>query len=83
MTGVETVMGQYATARTFPELQLSDVLTPFGTDFVNQACGSGTVAFYAHCPGTEHLQVVTRAADDYLAWIDYRFAGKAAPSSCK
>jgi pimeloyl-ACP methyl ester carboxylesterase len=37
MTGVETVMGLYATARTFPELQLSDVLTPFGVAFVTEA----------------------------------------------
>ncbi|MEI7703896.1 MAG: lipase family protein [Deltaproteobacteria bacterium] len=158
MTGAETVMGLYATARTFPELQISDVLTPSGVAFVTeaakhqcskhmgqaleyeqaqrgpamrsdpqnleawgkrtvqmalgspparvpvavyqgdddptifpaaseayvkQACASGTVALYTHYPKTDHLQVPFRAADDYMAWIADRFAGKPAPSSCR
>ena len=157
MTGAETLMALYATAGTFPELSLSDVLTPFGVDFVTasagvqcskhmgqaleyqqalngpavrpdpqneaawakrtremalgnppakvpvavyqgdadptvfpaaseayvkQACASGTVALYTHYAGTDHVQVPFRAADDYLAWIADRFAGRPAPSSC-
>jgi hypothetical protein len=37
MTSSETIMAQYAMAVTFPELQLSDVLTPFGIDFIKEA----------------------------------------------
>ena len=33
----ETIMAQYAMAVTFPELQLSDVLTPFGIDFIKES----------------------------------------------
>lgn len=50
--------------------------------YVKQACASGTVAFYAHYPKTDHVHVPFRAADDYLEWIAGRFAGKPAPSSC-
>ncbi len=158
MTGAETLMALYSTAGSFPELRLSDVLTPFGVDFVTasarvqcskhmgqaldyqqslngpairsepqdeaawarrtvemalgnppskvpvavyqgdddptvfpaaseayvkQACASGTVALYTHYAKTDHLQVPLRAADDYLAWIADRIAGKPAPSSCR
>jgi pimeloyl-ACP methyl ester carboxylesterase len=158
MTGTETVMALFATAGTFPELRISDVLTPFGVDFatasaavqcskhmslaldyqqalngpavrpdpqneaawakrtlqmalgnppakvpvavyqgdddptvfpaaseayVKQACASGTVALYTHYAKTDHVQVPLRAADDYLAWIADRFAGRPAPSSCR
>ena len=37
MTTVETIMAQYAMTVTFPELKLSDVLTPFGIDFIKEA----------------------------------------------
>ncbi len=37
MTTVETIMAQYALTVTFPELKLSDVLTPFGIDFVKES----------------------------------------------
>jgi pimeloyl-ACP methyl ester carboxylesterase len=157
MTGAETVMALFATASTFPELRISDVLTPFGVDFVTasaavqcskhmgqaldyqqalngpavrsdpqdeqawakrtlqmalgtppskvpvavyqgdadptvfpaaseayvkQACASGTVALYTHYARTDHVQVPLRAADDCLAWIADRFAGRPAPTSC-
>jgi hypothetical protein len=37
ITSSETIMAWYATAVTFPELQLSDVLTPFGIDFIKES----------------------------------------------
>ena len=37
ITTSETIMAQYAMAVTFPELQLSDVLTPFGIDFIKES----------------------------------------------
>ena len=37
MTGAETAMALYASARTFPELQLSDVFTPSGLSFMTEA----------------------------------------------
>jgi hypothetical protein len=37
ITTSETIMAQYAMDVTFPELQLSDELTPFGIDFIKEA----------------------------------------------
>ncbi len=37
ITSAETIMAQYAMAVTFTELQLSDVLTPFGIDFIKES----------------------------------------------
>jgi len=37
MMTAETTMAQYALTETFPELKLSDVLTPFGIDFIKEA----------------------------------------------
>lgn len=37
MTTSETIMAQYAMAETFPELQLADVLTPLGIDFIKES----------------------------------------------
>jgi predicted amidohydrolase YtcJ/acetyl esterase/lipase len=37
MTISETLMAQFAMAGTFPELQLSDVLTPLGIDFIRES----------------------------------------------
>ncbi len=37
MTTSETLMAQFAMAGTFPELQLSDVLTPLGIDFIKES----------------------------------------------
>lgn len=37
MTNTETIMTQFAMAGTFPELQLSDVLTPLGIEFINES----------------------------------------------
>ena len=37
MTTSETIMAQYAMAGTFPELQISDVLTPFGVEFIKES----------------------------------------------
>jgi hypothetical protein len=36
-TTVETIMAQYASTVAFPELKLSDVLTPFGIDFMKES----------------------------------------------
>ena len=36
-TTIETIMAQYASTVAFPELQLSDVLTPFGIDFIKES----------------------------------------------
>ena len=36
-TTVETIMAQYASTVAFPELKLSDVLTPFGIDFIKES----------------------------------------------
>ena len=36
-TTVETIMAQYASTVAFPELKLSDVLTPFGIDFMEES----------------------------------------------
>ena len=36
MTNVETIMAQYASTVVFPELKLSDVLTPFGIEFIKE-----------------------------------------------
>jgi hypothetical protein len=36
-TTVETIMAQYALSVAFPELKLSDVLTPFGVDFIKES----------------------------------------------
>ena len=46
MTTAETIMAQYAMTITFPELQLSDVLTPFGIDFVKES---------AKCQCSKHM----------------------------
>ncbi len=46
MTTAETIMAQYAMTVTFPELQLSDVLTPFGVDFVKES---------AKCQCSKHM----------------------------
>ena len=37
MTDTETLMAQYASAKTFSDLQLSDVFTPFGIEFMDEA----------------------------------------------
>ncbi|MGA8893171.1 MAG: lipase family protein [Anaeromyxobacteraceae bacterium] len=37
VVGVETVMALYASAQTFPELKIDDVLTPFGVEFITSA----------------------------------------------
>ena len=37
MMGAETTMAQYAMTMTFPELKLSDVMTPLGLDYVREA----------------------------------------------
>lgn len=37
MTSSETVMAQYASTIVFPELKLSDVLTPFGIEFLEES----------------------------------------------
>jgi pimeloyl-ACP methyl ester carboxylesterase len=37
MMTAETTMAQYALSETFPELKLSDVLTPFGIEFIREA----------------------------------------------
>jgi pimeloyl-ACP methyl ester carboxylesterase len=37
ITSSETIMAWYAMAVTFPDLQLSDVLTPFGIDFIKES----------------------------------------------
>ena len=37
ITSAETIMAWYAMAVTFRELQLSDVLTPFGIDFIKES----------------------------------------------
>ena len=34
VVGVETVMALWASAKTFPELKIGDVLTPFGIEFI-------------------------------------------------
>lgn len=158
ITSAETLMAQYAMASTFPELQLSDVLTPFGIDYikdsakcqcnhhmgasfaymqawkgpatrpdpqnkeawlkrieqmalgnvpaqvpiavyqgdddpevfpaateayVKKACASGATISYNHYAGTDHARIPIDAQADFLKWVADRFAGKAAPSSCK
>ena len=37
MTDAETLMAQYASAMTFSDLKLSDVFTPFGIEYMNEA----------------------------------------------
>ncbi|MEI6259881.1 MAG: alpha/beta fold hydrolase [Deltaproteobacteria bacterium] len=37
MMGAETAMAQYAMTTTFPELKLSDVLTPLGIEYIKEA----------------------------------------------
>jgi hypothetical protein len=46
MTKSETIMAQYAMTVTFSELKLSDVLTPFGVDFVKES---------AKCQCSKHM----------------------------
>ena len=46
MTDTETIMALYASALTFPDLQLSDVFTPFGLEFVKES---------AQCQCSKHM----------------------------
>ena len=59
---------------TVPKL-LSDALN-------QQLCGIGQAVDYRVYPGADHTGVVAAAGPDILTWVDERFAGQPAASTC-
>lgn len=58
-------------------------VVPMATDaYVRKACAAGATLFYTRYAATDHIQLASRAENDFLAWIAGRFAGKPAASNC-
>ncbi|MEE1801125.1 alpha/beta fold hydrolase [Streptomyces sp. JV176] len=62
----------------------ADVLTtaPDTAGLVARLCRKGTTVEYRTYQGLDHTGVVLPSQPDTMSWIDARFAGHAAPSTC-
>ena len=62
---------------------IDDVVRPGITAlYAGGVCGHGTAVRYLVLPDESHFFIAFRSADEAVAWMDDRFAGKPAPDDC-
>ena len=59
------------------------VRPPVTAAFVNRLCSEGETVEYRPLPGVSHLEIGPRSASFVAGWVAERFAGRAAPSTCR